>query len=84
MTLRYADGREIKPGDTVKIDDRYRGRVLANMSAKTYLPGQEAWSYLKDGVLIDTDFGGCVHYSSSTTEKIELLSRASEVSDPDR
>jgi hypothetical protein len=41
---------------------------------------QEQWTHLHDGVLIDTSFGGVVHYRDQNafdSEEVELLSRLS-------
>ncbi|MCZ4287187.1 hypothetical protein O4H29_20360 [Marinobacter salarius] len=39
---------------------------------------KEQWGYLHSGVMIDTDFGGLVHYQQDTLvgETIELVQRA--------
>jgi len=73
--MKYPDGTEMKPGDVVQIDVQYRGRVIASMDTGEYLPGQEHWSYLAAGVMIDTDYGGLVHYTSETADEFVLVSR---------
>jgi hypothetical protein len=73
--MRYADGNEIKPGDVVQIDSRYRGTVIASMDLGEYLPGHEQWAYLKEGVMVDTDFAGLVHYTPDATDDLVLLKR---------
>lgn len=60
--MRYVDGHEAKAGDLIRIDTRYRGKVLACIDTGDYLPGHESWSYLGAGIIVDTDFGGLVHY----------------------
>jgi hypothetical protein len=40
---------------------------------------KEGWSYLKTGILVDTDFGGLVHYPNIAQEHIVLLSRANDL-----
>ncbi|WP_426341350.1 hypothetical protein ACN9MZ_06175 [Pseudoduganella sp. S-14] len=74
--MQYADGSEIKPGDVIQIDSRYRGTVVASMDLGEYLPGQESWSYLKEGIMVDTDFGGLVHYTRNATDDLVLIKRA--------
>ena len=81
--MRYASGQEVLPGDNVKIDARYRGTVVACIAESKYLPPHTAgqWEQLKSGVMIDTDFGGLVHYpdeSDLADDKIELVSRGEE------
>ena len=74
--MRYANGNEIKLGDVVKIDDRYSGIVVASMDHGEYLPGQEEWAYLKEGIMVDTDFAGLVHYRKDAADDLVLMGRA--------
>jgi hypothetical protein len=74
--MRYADGSEIQPGDVVQIDARYRGTVVASMDLGQYLPGQEQWAYLKEGIMVDTDFAGPVHYTADATDELVLIQRS--------
>lgn len=80
--IKYADGTDIQPGDEVLIGGRYRGRVLACMDSGTCLPGFDDWQYLCEGILVDTEFGGLVHYTETTSEDIarrsEHLPRVSQ------
>jgi hypothetical protein len=73
--MKYADGGEIKPGDIVQIDVQYRGRVIASMDTNEYLPGEERWAYLGAGIMVDTDFGGLVHYTSEIADDFVLIQR---------
>jgi hypothetical protein len=73
--MHYADGALVEPGDVVRIDGRDGGTVVASMDTAKYLPGRESWAYLAEGVLVDTDFGGLVHYTTRTLDTIELLER---------
>jgi len=78
--VRYASGQEVLPGDSVKIDAKYRGTVVACIAEAKYLPPHtpSQWEQLKGGVMIDTDFGGLVHYSDErdlADDNIELISR---------
>ena len=73
--MQYTDGNEIKPGDLVQIECRYRGTVIASMDLGEYLPGQEQWAYLKEGIMVDTDFAGLVHYTTDATDDLVLLQR---------
>jgi hypothetical protein len=74
--MKYPDGTVIEPGDLVQIDGKYRGRVVASMDTKRYLPGQEHWEYLGTGIMVDTDFGGMVHYTEDATDELVLIGRA--------
>jgi len=78
--VRYADGNEVTVGDTVAIDTKYRGVVVASIEAGEYVEGYSAdqWGYLGTGILVDTDFGGLVHYPIGHSEQIVLLHRQRE------
>jgi hypothetical protein len=73
--MKYADGRDIEPGDIIQIDTNYRGKVIASMDTGKYLPGEEGWAYLGAGVMVNTDFAGLVHYTAEATEDFALLER---------
>jgi hypothetical protein len=66
--MKFADGTDIQPGDEVLIDGRYSGRVVACMDSGACLPGFDDWQYLGEGILVDTEFGGLVHFTGSTCE----------------
>ena len=73
--MKYANGTDIKPGDVVRIDTQYRGRVIASMDTGEYLPGEDGWAYLGTGIMVDTDFGGLVHYTTETADDLVLMQR---------
>lgn len=73
--MKYADGTDIGPGDIIQIDVDYRGRVIASMDTGEYLPGEDRWAYLGAGIMVDTDFGGPVHYTSETAGDFVLIRR---------
>lgn len=73
--MKYTDGRLVLAGDVVRIDGQYRGTVVAAIDDASYLPDGEAWAYLGGGAMIDTDFGGLVHYKQDD-EQLELIHRA--------
>jgi hypothetical protein len=77
--VKYEDGSEIQPGDLVQIDTRYRGTVIASMDTDRYLPGHEQWRYLGTGIMVDTDFGGLVHYTSESPDQLVLIRRSGAV-----
>jgi len=78
--MQYADRCEIKPGDVIQIDSRYHGTVVASMDHGEYLRGQEQWSYLKEGIMVDTDFGRLVHYTKDAKDDLVLIKRADSTS----
>lgn len=78
--MKYTDGKQAKVGDNVLIGGQFHGLVVADLDADEYAveyPGEQ-WGYLKSGLMIDTDFGGLVHYDQGSlkSELIELVSRA--------
>ena len=73
--MKYRDGFDIEPGDIIQIAAKYRGKVIASMDTGRYLPGQEGWAYLGEGIMVDTDFGGLVHYTVETAEDFTLIER---------
>ena len=73
--MKYSDGSDIKPGDVMQIDVKYRGRVVASMDTNEYLPDQDGWAYLGTGIMVDTDFGGLVHYTAETADDFILIQR---------
>lgn len=80
--MKYTDGTEIKLGDKVIISGKYHGVVVANIDGSEYSEShpKDQWSYLGSGVMIDTNFGGLVHYQEENIkgETIELDSRGGE------
>lgn len=70
------NGERILIGDTLEIDGHYRGRVIACMDSDTYLPGAESWTYLRVGIIVDTDFGGRVHYTEEARDGLVVIRRA--------
>lgn len=62
--MKYADGSEVKLGDTVRLSDGTSGKLVADIGAGAFLqsyPRQE-WSYLRTGFLLETDFAGLVYF----------------------
>ena len=74
--MHYTDGNEAMVGDIVAIATKYRGVVVACMDRGEYLPGSEQWAYLEQGIMVDTDFGGLVHYTADAMDDMVLISRA--------
>ena len=78
----YRDNVEIRVGDVVSLGSSGKGVVVACIDRNEYSPdhSREQWGYLGVGVVIDTDFGGLVHYPDQEgldSEPIALLSRKS-------
>jgi hypothetical protein len=73
--LNYADGLLIEPGDLILVDGTDRGRVVSSIDTGKHLPGHDGWAYLREGIMVDTDFGGLVHYTAQTIRTVALLER---------
>ena len=80
--MRYGDRRDMRVGDVVAIGSNATGVVVACIDTGEYSVShpREQWGYLGVGVMIDTSFGGLVHYpdqASVDSEPIELVARKS-------
>ena len=78
--MRYHDGQPIHVGDVVTIDVRHQGTVVGCIEDGIYLHphSKEQWTHLREGVLIDTSFGGLVHYPDQAAldgDQVALLRR---------
>jgi len=78
--MRYHDGQPIHVGDVVTVDVRHQGTVVACIEDGIYLHPhtKEQWTHLRQGVLIDTSFGGLVHYPDEdalASDQVGLLRR---------
>src|SRR5688572_850251 len=76
--VRYSDYNEAKLGDEVAIDDIYKGVVVACVDTDEYSAScpREEWAHLGTGIVVDTNFGGLVHYPDGDHEHIVLVKRA--------
>ncbi len=72
----YLNGETVQVGDRITIKAKYEGKIVAIIDDDQYSEecSKEKWSYLISGLLINTDFGGIVHYQESdiTSEQMEL------------
>ena len=73
--MNYGDGLLIEPGDLVVLDGSAQGQVVASIDTGKHLPGHDGWAYLREGIMVDTDFGGLVHYTAQLIGTIALLER---------
>ncbi len=74
--MRYLDGNEAAFGDVVSIDGTYRGIVICCIDAGTSSPNFDQWGYLGVGIMVDTDFGGLVHYTEAAGDGLTLIERS--------
>jgi len=75
--MNYIDGQEAMLGDEVLIDGQYKGIVVACIDSSQYSMqySESDWAYLMEGMLIDTDFGGLIHYKNLANESVVLVKR---------
>ena len=75
--MKYSDGSEAHVGDVVLIDGKHKGIVVASIDTNEYSVAhpKEQWAYLGHGIMVDTDFGGLVHYPDTAHEHIVLTRR---------
>lgn len=73
--MNYADGLLVEPGDLVLVDGTDQGWVVASVDTGRHLLGQDGWAYLREGIMVDTDYAGLVHYTAQTIGSIALLER---------
>jgi hypothetical protein len=76
--MKYSTGEEVRVGDKVKMDNNCFGIVVCSIDTDEYSAEhpREQWSYLKVGVMFDTDWAGLVYYTEPD-EDLVLLERAS-------
>ena len=76
--MRYPDGRIAKVGDKVQCWNGCVGVVVASMDTNEYSVEhpREQWGYLLEGVMIDTDKAGLIHYTEPEPGMV-LLERRS-------
>ena len=77
--MRYRDGQQVRAGDVVTLYGKHRGTVVGCITTAEYVAphAHEQWGYLGDGVMVDTDFGGLVHFPGADADQdISLLHRA--------
>jgi hypothetical protein len=73
--MNYADGLLVEPGDLVLVDGTDQGRVVVSIDTGKHLPGYDGWACLREGIMVDTDFAGLVHYTAQTVSTIVMLER---------
>ncbi|TNF35666.1 MAG: hypothetical protein EP312_03165 [Gammaproteobacteria bacterium] len=62
--------RQLPVGSRVIIDGKHNGIIVANLNIGIFSESypEEQWSYLAEGLLIDTDFAGLVHYDNTALQ----------------
>jgi hypothetical protein len=77
--MRYSDGREVRAGDRVRLWGDCYGVVVFSVDGDEYTPEypREQWSYLGNGVMIDSDKAGLIHYTEPD-EDLVLMERSDD------
>ncbi|MBN2177639.1 MAG: hypothetical protein JW722_08305 [Demequinaceae bacterium] len=81
--MEYADGTIAELGDYLDMGLGDSGTVVAIMEEEAYSDGvpQEQWGYLKEGALVDTNFGGIIWYTRFDDDpSIVFVSRVEDAS----
>lgn len=73
--MNYNDGERVMVGDRVKLWEGCFGIVVCSIDDDEYTADyrREDWSYLRSGVLVNSEQGGLIHYlePESTFELVE-------------
>lgn len=74
--MKYPNGKDVHVGDRVKLWKDCYGVVVCSIDADEYSEEypREDWEYLKQGVVINSDKGGVIHYLEPD-EDFELVER---------
>lgn len=75
--MHYPTGEVVRLGDRVTLGESEPapGIVVADMDGSEYSTGNEGWSYLKQGVMIEFKTYGLIHYVEPE-EGLVLVARA--------
>jgi hypothetical protein len=62
--MKYSNGQKVRVGDKVNLWGNCSGTVVCSIDTNEYSKEypKEQWEYLKQGVLINSDKGGLIHY----------------------
>lgn len=74
--MNYENGEKVCLWDRVRVGGDDKGIVVCSIDDEQFsqLFPKEQWSYLQTGIMIDTTYGGLVHYPEKD-EDLELISR---------
>ncbi len=77
--MNYPSGERVELGDVLKLWEGCYGVVVCSIDDSEYSPKytKDDWSYLKSGVLIDSDQAGVTHYTQPESS-FELVRRGSK------
>jgi hypothetical protein len=63
--MNYPNGEKIKVGDRLKLWDGCTGVVVCSIDDNEYTESytKDNWEYLNEGILINSDAAGLIHYT---------------------
>ena len=75
--MKYADGKDARLGDKVRLSDGAEGVVVCSIDTHEYSPAypKEQWDYLKRGVMVSFEKYGVIHYEDAEPG-LELVERS--------
>ena len=77
--MRDIHGKLIRVGDRLKVGGNWTiGVVVCSMDTGEYSPAhpKSAWEYLGQGIMVDTEKAGLIHYAENDDE-LEIIDRIS-------
>ncbi|WP_226649586.1 hypothetical protein [Microbulbifer variabilis] len=74
--MKYIDGQVAHIGDVVEYSDGATGVVVCSIDEDEYQASftKENWSYLKNGIMVETESYGLIH-SKEEDKDLKLLRR---------
>ncbi len=72
--MNYPNGERIKVGDTLKVWEGCIGIVVCSIGDDEFSSNfkKDDWGYLNEGILVDTDTAGLIHYKEPEDTFIEV------------
>ena len=72
--MKFPNGREVQVGDVFKYSDGTKGTVVCSMDLGQYSEEhpKEQWGYLSEGVMVETEAMGLVHYTKPDSDMVFL------------
>lgn len=76
--MKYADGQEVKIGDTVRLGNDAEGHVVCCIDNDEFTPEftRTHWSDLERGALFRFPMFGLIHYEEDVEPELQLIKRA--------
>ena len=70
--MKFSNGREAQIGDMFKFGNGTKGTVVCSMDLGQYSVEypKEQWGYLLEGVMVETEVMGIVHYTEPDPDMV--------------